>query len=61
MNINIKNIKVDESKHSVITKHILKFNHIFDWQNVKIIDFETNYYNRLISEMLYIKTQDKKV
>jgi len=58
INEHIKNIKVDESKHSVITKHILEFNYTFDWQNVKIMDFETNYYKRLISEMLYIKTQD---
>jgi len=58
INEHIKNIKVDESKHSVITKHILDFNHTFDWHNFKIMDFETNYYKRLISEMLYIKTQD---
>jgi len=58
INEHIKNIKVEESKHSVITKHILEFNHTFDWQNVKIMDVETNYYKRLISEMIYIKTQD---
>jgi len=53
-----KNIKFDESKHSVITKHILEENHTFDWQNVKIMDHETNYFKRMISEMIFIKTQE---
>jgi len=61
INEHIKNIKVEESKHSVITKHMLELNHTFDWQNVKIMDFETNYYKRLISEMLYIKMQDNGI
>jgi len=58
INEHIKNIAPDESKHSVITKHILDKNHTFNWQNVKIIDFENNYFKRLIAEMIYIKTQD---
>jgi len=53
----MKNIRFDESKHSVITKHMLEENHTFNWQNVKIMDFETNYFKRLISE-IHIKTQD---
>jgi len=47
----------DESKHSVITKHILGKNHTFDWLNVKILDFESNYFKRLVSEMIYTQTQ----
>jgi len=47
----------DESKLSVVTKHMLENNHTFDWQNIKIIDFKTNYYKKLISEMIYIKIQ----
>jgi len=35
----------------------LKFNHNFDWNNVKILDFESNYQKRLISEMIHIKSQ----
>jgi len=31
--------------------------HSFDWINVKIMDHETNYFKRLISEMIHIKTQ----
>jgi len=53
-----KNVRFDESKHSVITKHMIENNHTFNWQNVKIMDYETNYFKRLISEMIYIKTQD---
>jgi len=30
------NIKLDTFKHSVITEHILKFSHKFDWDNIKI-------------------------
>jgi len=58
INEHVKNIASDESKHSVITKHILNKNHTFDWQNAKILDFENNYFKRLIVEMIYIKTQD---
>jgi len=41
----------------VITDHRLKSKHEFDWDNVKILDNETNYNKRLISEMIYIKKQ----
>jgi len=36
---------------------MLEYNHIFDWKNVRILDFEQNYYKRIISEMIHIKTQ----
>jgi len=58
INEHIKNVGFVESKHSVITKHILELNHSFDWKNVKIMDLESHYYKKLISEMLYIKIQD---
>ena len=38
---------------------MLEFNLTFDWQNKKILDFETNYHKRLISEMIHIKLQKK--
>jgi len=57
----VKNIGTDESKHSVITKHILDKNHTLDWQNVKILDYENNYFKRLIAEMIHIKTQDNSL
>jgi len=37
---------------------MLEKNHTFDWQNVKIMNFETNYFKKLISKMVYIKTQE---
>jgi len=44
---------------------MLEENHTFNWQNVKIMEtnlkliiFETNYFKRLIQEMIHIKTQD---
>jgi len=51
------NIKLDKSRHSVITQHILEFNHSFNWNDIKILDSEPNYNRRLISEMLHIKEQ----
>jgi len=57
INEHIKNIKAEESKHSVIFKLMLENNHSFDWQNIKILDFETNYYKRIISEMIHKNTR----
>jgi len=31
--------------------------HTFDWNNVRIMDSESNYNKRLVSEMLHIKEQ----
>jgi len=61
INEHIKNIALEESKHSVITKHILDKNHTFNWQDTKILDFESNYFKRLISEMIHIKTQENSL
>jgi len=55
--MNAKNINYDKSKHSVITNHMFKKNNTFDWHNKKILDFETNYYKKLILEMIHIKSQ----
>jgi len=38
-------------------EHILQHSHSFDWENVKILDTESNYYKRSVSEMLHIKEQ----
>ena len=51
------NIKLDSSKHSVVSEHIIIEKHAFDWDNVKILDIESNYHKRLISEMIHIKEQ----
>lgn len=51
------NIRVESKRLSVISEHIIQENHTFDWDNVKILDVETNYHKRLVSEMLHIKEQ----
>jgi len=51
------NIKQDQSKHSIISEHIIKFNHSIDWDNVKILDHESKFYKRITSEMIHIKEQ----
>jgi len=51
------NIKLNSSKHSVISEHILQFSHIFDWDNVKILDSEPNFYKKSVSEIIHIKEQ----
>jgi len=52
-------IRRDTSQTSVITEHRLKFSHDFDWENVEILDEEVYLNKRLISEMIYIKKQQK--
>ena len=42
---------------SVISNHRLSTNHDFDWNDVQILDNESGYNKRLISEMLHIKKQ----
>jgi len=54
INEHVKNIKTEESKHSVISKHMLENNHSFDWQNIKTLDFEPNYDKRIVS-MIHTK------
>jgi len=48
---------LDSSRHSVISEHIIKNYHNFDWDNTAILDREANYNKRLISEMIQIKEQ----
>jgi len=36
---------------------MLQFSHTFDWDNIKILDSESNFYKRSISEMIHIKEQ----
>jgi len=40
---------------------MLENGHNFDWINIKIMDYETNYFKLLISEMIYIKTQENSL
>jgi len=51
------NIKLEQSKLSVISEHIINYDHTFDWENTKILDCESRFYKRIVSEMIHIKEQ----
>jgi len=38
----MNNIRQDYSKHTVVSEHIVNFNHAFDWESVQILDHEHN-------------------
>jgi len=42
---------------SVVSKHRVDNNHEMDWSGVTILDRESSYVKRIISEMVYIKRQ----
>ena len=46
-----KNKKMSES---VVCEHQLKFNHEFDWEHIKIVDYVSDYQKRLTCEMIHI-------
>ncbi|EZA55678.1 hypothetical protein X777_04187 [Ooceraea biroi] len=48
-------IKKRSRTPSVISDHRFTFDHDFEWNDVKIIDIESSYKKRLISEMVNIK------
>jgi len=50
-------IRRNSTQNSVITEHRLKCEHDFDWDRAKVLDRESNYNKRLISEMIFIKKQ----
>ncbi|EZA54569.1 Putative nuclease HARBI1 [Ooceraea biroi] len=42
---------------SIISAHRSEFDHVFDWDNVQVVDREGSYKKRLVSEMVNIKKQ----
>jgi len=38
-----------------------EFSYTFDWNNIEILDTESNYYKRSVSEMLHIKEQQNDI
>jgi len=56
-----KNINKKTANHFVITEHRLEFEHKFDWDNPKIVNKGKQYYRRLISEMINIKSQKNAI
>jgi hypothetical protein len=57
----MNNIKLDTPKLSAISEHRIQKNYTFDWENVEILDFESNYNKRLISEMIHINEQQNGI
>jgi len=55
------NIKLDPPRHSVVSEHILEFGHSFNWNDVKILDNEHNFYKKLAAEIIYIKEQKNDI
>jgi len=53
-------IKRNTNTPSVITEHKLEYGH-FDWDGVKIMDKESLWNKRIISEMLHISKQTKSL
>ena len=47
------------NKNTVVSNHIKEMSHMFDWDNnVKILDHESNWQKRRISEMLFINSHN---
>ena len=53
--------KKNNNPEAVVYQHTKNFSHGFDWNNVKIIDCESNYKKRIISEMIHIKCNKHNV
>ena len=55
-------MKLNE-KYNLVTKHRINnkndtgIQHYFDWNNIKILHKESNYFKRIIAEMFYIKKE----
>ena len=60
-----KNINLNEKYHNVVTKHRINNKndtgslHNFDWDNIKILHKETNYFKRIDAEIYHIKKEGK--
>ncbi|KYM95323.1 hypothetical protein ALC62_14033 [Cyphomyrmex costatus] len=50
-------IKRNTTTRSVITEHRLQHGHDFRWNEVEVLDEESNYRKRIVSEMINIKKQ----
>jgi len=56
-----QNVKKKTDTLPVITEHILNTGHNFDWDNTAIIDTESHFNKRLISESLHIKRHSHNI
>ena len=49
-------IKKQEPEKSVLCEHDMRFNHLIDWNNLKILKTEAHYSKQLISEAWFINS-----
>ena len=59
-------IRIDEhkdyvNKNTVIVYHIKELSHMFDCDNVRILDNESNWSKRRVSEMLFINSHNNSL
>ena len=52
-----RNIFLSALQHTALTKHSLEFDHRFDFDNVKIVDKETNLNQRILLETIHMIKQ----
>ena len=55
LRVRINEHKNKKNSEFVVCEHQLEFNHEFDWENTKIVDYVSDYRKRLTSEIIYIK------
>ena len=55
LRVRINEHKNKKNSESVVCQHQLEFNHEYDWENTKIVDYVSDYRKRLTSEMIHIK------
>lgn len=53
------NIKFKSIHSTALAKHVLEENHKIDFENPEILDTESNFNKRLISEMMYISKNSR--
>ena len=56
LNVRISEHKNNKNEKAVINLHQKNFNHKFEFENVEILDSEKTWFNRRVSEMLYLQT-----
>jgi len=57
-NLHQKRKDKDSGNKSAITDHASSENHVIDWENVKVIDRESDKTGRLIREEIWIRTTE---
>ena len=57
----IKEHQKNNNPDAVVFQHMNEHLHVFDWDNTKILDYESNYNKRLVSEMIHIKSNKNNI